>query len=159
LGIGFPWIPPHWRVVAVVLAALSDLADGAVSRRYDLASSTGRILDPLADKVFVLSVAGTLLLEGSLELWAVVLLALRDIGGLIRGSLGVAWHSWAAVRLMAPTLLGKAVTLMQFCFLLTFLILGRSVLLVYVPTVVLSGLAAAGYVCLSLTSDREVPPR
>jgi phosphatidylglycerophosphate synthase len=155
LGIAFPWIPPPWRVSAVVLAALSDLADGAMSRRFGLCSTTGRILDPLADKVFVLSVAGTLVLEGSLEFWEVALLALRDMGGLVRGSLGVARHGWAAVRLMAPTLLGKAATLMQFSFLVTFLILGRAVLLVYVPAVVLSGLAAAGYVYLSLTSDHR----
>jgi cardiolipin synthase len=126
-----------------------------MSRRFGQCSTAGRILDPLADKVLVLSVAGTLVLEESLEVWEVVLLALRDMGGLVRGSLGVARNGWADLRLMSPTLLGKAATLMQFSFLVTFLILGRSVLLVYVPAVVLSGLAAAGYVYLSLTSDRE----
>jgi phosphatidylglycerophosphate synthase len=151
LGIVFPWIPPHWRVSAVVLAALSDLADGTMSRRFGLCSPTGRILDPLADKVFVLSVAGTLVLEGSLNLWEVVLLALRDMGGLVRGSLGLARSGWADLRLMSPRLLGKAATPMQF----SFLVLGRSELLVYVPAVVLGGLAAAGYVYFSLTSDRE----
>ncbi len=154
LGLGFPWLAPPWQVVVVVLAALSDVADGAVSRRYQLASTAGRILDPIADKVFVLSAVGTLVLEGFLEPWEVVLLALRDVGVLIRGSWGLLRGGWPAVRLMAPTLLGKATTVMQFVFLLTLLGLGRPTPFVLVPTVLLSGLAGADYLRLALTSDR-----
>jgi phosphatidylglycerophosphate synthase len=158
LGLGFPWLPPPWQVVAVVLAALSDVADGAVSRRYRLASTTGRILDPLADKVFVLSAAGTFVLAGSLGPWEIVLLALRDVGVLIRGSLGLFRRGWPAVRLMAPTPLGKATTVMQFVFLLTLLTLGRPTLAVFVPTALLSGLAGADYLRLALMTDRGNRP-
>ena len=54
LGISFPWIPANWRVAVIIAAALSDLADGASSRQLQVTSSTGRFLDPVADKVFVL---------------------------------------------------------------------------------------------------------
>jgi phosphatidylglycerophosphate synthase len=146
LGLGFPWVPPPWRAGAVVLAALSDVADGALSRRLAAGSLTGRILDPIADKVFVLSVLVTVVLEGELAPWAVVLLALRDLGGLVRGSWGLARGGWPAVRLLAPTLLGKATTVMQFVFLLALLGFGRPVPALFVATVLVSGLAAADYV-------------
>jgi phosphatidylglycerophosphate synthase len=154
LGLGFPWIPPHWHAGTVVLAALSDVADGAISRRLRLCSTAGRILDPVADKVFVLSVACTLVLAGSLQLWEVVLIALRDVGGLLRASWGLIRRGWPAARRMSPTPLGKATTVMQFIYLLTLLALGRSALLVFIPTALVSSLAGADYVRLALTLDR-----
>ncbi len=154
LGLSFPWIPPHWHLAAVVLAALSDLADGAISRRFRLCSTAGRILDPVADKVFVLSVAGTLVLAGSLQPWEVVLLALRDVGGLLRTSWGLVRSGWPGARRLSPTPLGKATTVMQFIYLLTLLAFERSSLAVFLPTVLLSGLAGVDYVRLALTSDR-----
>jgi phosphatidylglycerophosphate synthase len=58
--------PTWYRLVAVlVVAALTDLADGASSRPFQAASPAGRLLDPIADKVFVLIVVMTLVIEKS----------------------------------------------------------------------------------------------
>src|SRR5437899_600767 len=78
IGLGFPWTPAGWRVTTVLLAALTDLADGAVSRCLRATGTSGRILDPVADKVFVLSVVVTLLFEERLRLWQVALIGQRD---------------------------------------------------------------------------------
>lgn len=51
------YLPPIWSnwATAIVfsVAALTDWADGYVARRYDLASSFGAFLDPVADKLMV----------------------------------------------------------------------------------------------------------
>lgn len=39
--------------VLFIIAALSDIADGIIARRYNVTSKFGRIVDPLADKVLV----------------------------------------------------------------------------------------------------------
>jgi phosphatidylglycerophosphate synthase len=145
LGIGFPWVPANWRVVVIVVAALSDLADGAVSRRLHATSPTGRILDPIADKVFVLSVVATLLFEERLQLWQVALLGLRDWAVLVGAACVTVREGWSTAQRMSPTLLGKATTALQFAFVLTLLINEPAAQVVFVPTAVVSGAAAVGY--------------
>jgi phosphatidylglycerophosphate synthase len=145
LGVGFPWVPPAWRAGAVVVAALSDLADGAVSRYFHASGTAGRILDPVADKVFVLSVVVTLLVEGRLKLWEVALVGLRDWAVLLGGCWLLARGRWSAFRRMPPTPLGKATTALQFLFLLALLTFEWSARVVFIPTAVVSGAAAVDY--------------
>jgi phosphatidylglycerophosphate synthase len=153
LGIAFPCLPSSWRVGAVLAAGFSDLADGASSRHFHASSVTGRILDPVADKVFGLGVVIALVADGSLEIWEVALLGLRDL--LVLG--GAGWclvrRNWSAVRGMSPTLLGKATTAAQFLFVLLFLIRSEKSLVVFLLTAGLSGLGGAHYVWLFLKRD------
>ena len=60
LGIAFPWLPERFRLATVLVAALSDAFDGFAARRLHAESDTGQLLDPIADRTFVLLVAGTL---------------------------------------------------------------------------------------------------
>jgi CDP-diacylglycerol--glycerol-3-phosphate 3-phosphatidyltransferase len=64
-----------------VVAAVSDYLDGMIARRFDADTDIGRYLDPLADKILVLSAFCVLpfLLPGQVPWWAVGVIALRDI--------------------------------------------------------------------------------
>jgi phosphatidylglycerophosphate synthase len=144
LGISFPWLPPDWRAGALVLAALTDAADGAAARLLHRSTQIGRILDPIADKVFVFIVLVTLVREGSLGVGEGALVGLRD-GAVV---LGTGWlllrQRGTALARLRPRLLGKMVTAAQFLFLLL-LVCGQRLAFVFVITVVLSGLAALDY--------------
>lgn len=61
------------------LAAMTDLADGIIARRYNQITTVGKFLDPVADKVLVVSVL--ILLTGLqwVPAWVVVLIVARDI--------------------------------------------------------------------------------
>lgn len=60
-------------------AGLTDALDGAIARLFDARSRLGTWLDPLADKVMLVSVFVTLGVAGHLPLWLVVLAVLRDV--------------------------------------------------------------------------------
>ncbi len=72
-----------------VLAALTDFLDGRIARRAG-PTRLGRILDPLADRLMLSSVAVVLALRGLLPAWAVAILVARDlltlVGSLVFGS-------------------------------------------------------------------------
>jgi CDP-diacylglycerol--glycerol-3-phosphate 3-phosphatidyltransferase len=68
-----------WGCGCILLGALTDKLDGVFARRMHLESETGKIIDPLADKVGVGAIALVLLLRGEIALWLVALLLGRDL--------------------------------------------------------------------------------
>ena len=69
---------PLSRAGVIVIAAGSDVADGALARRYG-GSRLGAVLDPLADKVFMVVAFATVARSGTLALIDVLGVLLRDI--------------------------------------------------------------------------------
>ena len=129
----------------MLAAALSDLADGAVSRMLRATSKTGRILDPLADKVFVFSVLITLLEAGVFQLWEITLVGLRDLA-VLAGAVWIGWtRGWAHLSELRPSLAGKTATAAQFTFMATALLFHRVHPLVLAGAASLSALAAVDY--------------
>lgn len=118
LGLLFPWIAPAWRLAALIVAALTDLLDGWLSRMFHASSRTGRLLDPLADKVFVAGIALTLLCERELSIWEVLGIACRDVVVITGTFVLIGAGRWRAFDEMAPTWLGKLTTAGQFAFFL-----------------------------------------
>ena len=146
LGVIFPLLPESWRWSVVLVAAFTDMADGETSRLLRAESALGRLLDPIADKIFLVGVIGTLLVEGRVTWLEVALIGLRDVM-IVAGAVWViAIRDGSAWRRMLPRLCGKAATVCQFAFLLTVLLDDapwRTAVLWL--TAVVSGVAAADY--------------
>jgi cardiolipin synthase len=68
-----------WGAIIMVLAALTDKYDGVLARKYSQVTEWGKILDPVADKIAVGAVAIVLLVLGSIPVWFVVVLLVRDM--------------------------------------------------------------------------------
>src|SRR6516162_4438737 len=62
-----------------VIAGVSDAVDGFIAKRFDRRTRLGALLDPLADKVLLVSVYVTLGIAGQLWPWLVVLVVFRDL--------------------------------------------------------------------------------
>ncbi len=68
-----------WTTAAVVLvAALSDVADGYIARHYHVQSEFGRWVDPLVDRAFFFVIVAMLWYFGTLPWLAVLPLLIRD---------------------------------------------------------------------------------
>jgi CDP-diacylglycerol--glycerol-3-phosphate 3-phosphatidyltransferase/cardiolipin synthase len=145
LGLAFPWISPEWRLWVIVVAALTDLLDGLAARWFHAESETGRLLDPIADKVFVLVVIGTLIAEETLHpLWAFGIVV-RDLVVLSGLAFVTVRRQWERGRRMRPSWVGKCTTAAQFAVFLTFAVWNTAPLALLIPTVLLSVIAAVDY--------------
>ena len=73
-----PW-SGSWGILILALAALTDRYDGILARKYHQETEWGRILDPIADKIGIISAVVVLLIVGSLPLWFVIVIIGRDV--------------------------------------------------------------------------------
>lgn len=64
--------------IMIIVIWLSDLLDGYFARSRNEISELGKIIDPLADKVTVISLVVILLLKGIIPAWYVIITVLRD---------------------------------------------------------------------------------
>jgi CDP-diacylglycerol--glycerol-3-phosphate 3-phosphatidyltransferase len=68
-----------WTTATVILiAALSDIADGYIARTYHVQSEFGRWVDPIVDRAFFFTIVAMLWYFGTLPWLAVVPLLIRD---------------------------------------------------------------------------------
>lgn len=62
-----------------LFAILTDLSDGYIARKMNQISEWGKVIDPVADKVFVGVTAIALVMRGSIPMWFLVAVLSRDI--------------------------------------------------------------------------------
>ncbi len=98
-----------------LVAALSDAADGYIARRFNLTSRLGAALDPIADKLNVLTATLLLAWQGLLPIWLAAAIVLRDVV-IVAGAL--AYRARLGHLEIAPTWLSKINTVIEFAILL-----------------------------------------
>lgn len=112
-ALAWPLVQWPWALLALmVMAAITDLLDGALARRLKV-EGRGVWLDPLCDKVFILSVVAALVWARQPAWWLVALVALREILQLPLMLLVLVLGHGRRYNFKAA-MLGKATTLVQF---------------------------------------------
>jgi len=101
---------PGLALLAFAAAAVTDLLDGYVARRHGSQSRLGAFLDPLADKLLLVSSFVTLTYLKVLPFWITAVVLTRDVI-LIVGTLLI--HMLGARVYPRPTWMGKAATFFQ----------------------------------------------
>lgn len=102
----------EWRLAfaGFVVAGVSDAVDGIIARRFNQHSRLGAYLDPIADKLLLVSVFVVLGMLGELPLWLVIAAVSRDaliVGAVVLASL------MASPLEMKPLMVSKANTAVQ----------------------------------------------
>ncbi|HET7716447.1 MAG TPA: CDP-alcohol phosphatidyltransferase family protein [Bauldia sp.] len=93
-----------------ILAGVSDAVDGFIARQFNLRSELGAYLDPLADKLLLVSIYITFATLAEIPLWITILIVSRDI--LIVGAVMLAGMLGHPVE-MRPRIISKANTAAQ----------------------------------------------
>ena len=116
------------KIVALVIfivAALTDLLDGKIARKYNLVTNFGKFLDPIADKLLTSAVLFMLMADGTIPApWGVIVVTII----IAREFMVSALRLMAATKgtVLAADIWGKAKTMVQMiaipvCMLIPFL--------------------------------------
>jgi len=97
-------------------AAVTDGLDGFLAKRFNWTSELGKALDPLADKILLVTTFVTLAFLGSVPIWIAVPVVLRDVvitaGAILYvNTIGPLTHA-------QPTVISKLNTLIQIAYVL-----------------------------------------
>jgi cardiolipin synthase len=107
-----------WAVGLLITAALSDWLDGKIARAWNQQSRLGQLLDPAADRLYIVATLVGLALRGIIPWWLVGVLAARE---LVLGVALLALRRYSYGPLQV-SLVGKAATLcLLYAFPLLFL--------------------------------------
>ena len=109
------------RIIAgalFIIASLTDFLDGYIARKYNLVTNFGKFIDPVADKLLVLSTFVLLLSRELIPAWMVILILARELS--VDGLRLIAISNG---KVIAAGPLGKIKTASQMIFLLLILLL------------------------------------
>ncbi len=95
-----------------ILAGLTDLLDGWLARRYQVVTDFGKLMDPLADKIFMVTTFIVLVGEGILPGWVAVIVLSREF--LVTGLRLLATNKGVVIPADST---GKLKTFLQMMFL------------------------------------------
>lgn len=68
----------YWALAVYIIACLSDVSDGYIARHYNQVSNFGKFVDPLADKMLVLSAMCFFIENDQMPGWAVAIVLFRE---------------------------------------------------------------------------------
>lgn len=70
------------RLIATIIfvgAAITDYFDGKIARKYNMITNLGKLIDPLADKLLVISAMVVFTKYDRLSLWIVLIIIFREL--------------------------------------------------------------------------------
>jgi len=106
-------------LVLMIAAGITDMIDGAIARYFNQRTTVGAYLDPLADKLMLISAFVTLFIVGKVPLFLFLAVLFRD-AIIVVGA--VAYEMVTHQLKMEPSLISKATTFMQIVFVVTMLL-------------------------------------
>lgn len=82
LGIDEKWmgIPVQWLIIDLifVIASITDKLDGYLARKNNQVTTFGKFLDPIADKILVVSALIILVERGTIPAWIPIIIVFRE---------------------------------------------------------------------------------
>ncbi len=117
-------------LVIFLVAAITDIVDGYLARHFGMGSPLGAYLDPIADKLFLVSSFVVFSLRATptvvhVPIWLLVLTIFRDVLILV---VSLVMYLALGTREFPPSVLGKLTTFSEICLIVAILLANVEVL-------------------------------
>ena len=151
LAVVFVLMDGRWeRTILILAAGATDFLDGWAARMGNSSSVAGALIDPIADRIFVLTAVSVYLISGLLSTAQYFIFLSRDIATAI-GFIVARFIPGLGASAFKARLLGKTVTALQLVTLVSVLHFDRAT----VPLIlVIGGLSAVSIVDYTLALSR-----
>ena len=115
-----------WGVVAMIVAALTDVFDGKIARKFNMVSNLGKILDPIADKLSQMAIIIILIIKfwnnDGIVKYIFFLFIFKELVMIIGGAVLLS----KGMRPTAAEVWGKVATVVFYVFMITIIALGSA---------------------------------
>lgn len=115
-----------WAVITMIVAALTDVFDGKIARKYNMVSNLGKILDPIADKLSQMAIVIILIIKfwnnDGIVKYIFFLFIFKELVMII----GAAVLLSKGMRPTAAEVWGKVATVVFYVFMITIIALGSA---------------------------------
>jgi len=123
LALAFVLVSEPWdRIALIAVAGLTDFMDGWLARHKKSESTAGALLDPIADRIFVLVAISTYLVEGQLSTAQYFIFLTRDLATAV-GFLVAKIVPALRPAVFRARMLGKIVTVLQMITLVAIILM------------------------------------
>lgn len=141
----------QWAVVVFLTAGVTDVLDGYIARKYKLVTKVGMVLDPLADKLMLLTVLTCLFIAHMIPAWVLSVILLKELFMIVKGTL-----LYRTGVVIPANKFGKASTLLFYISIFT-LCVNKSVGLWFIYAAALSAIIAFfNYLLLYYSSKHKL---
>ena len=76
-------------LIVYLLAMLTDAVDGFIARRYNQVTALGKLLDPLADKLSLVTLIALFVADGQIPLWLMGIILLKEVAMVVGGAVAL----------------------------------------------------------------------
>ena len=104
-------------VLIFVTAGLTDVLDGYIARKYHLVTKFGVIMDPLADKLMLITALVCITMKNHLPIWIVAIVVIKESFMILGASMLYKHHDIA----IPSNKFGKASTVLCYAAVLSFI--------------------------------------
>lgn len=108
---------PYLSIIVFIMAGITDIIDGSLARKRNEITILGKFLDPIADKLLVISALLILMVRFDLSSWIVMLIIAREI--IVMGMRIIAAGEGVVI---AANIWGKVKTVMQIITVVAYLL-------------------------------------
>ena len=114
-----------WALIIFIVASVTDFLDGYIARKYNMLTAFGKFLDPIADKILVVSALICFTWMGLAPVWAVITIISREF---IVSGIRLAAVESKEKTVISASFSGKlktAFTMLAICGILVMLVLAQ----------------------------------
>lgn len=138
-----------YAILVFILSGISDILDGYIAKNYNMMTDLGAVLDPLADKLMLITALICFTYSKHIPLWIVIIVSIKELLMIVGGFL-----SWRQGIVTKSNVYGKIATMLFHVSIVTFLFSDKIAYIFLIVSIAASLVAFYNYMCLTLKKHR-----